>query len=452
MTYLKGAGDGSSAATWEVNEDGMTWAIEAADRATGRIAAGTLAGVGRDAGETVNKGYFDDFAVRPYALVRDNWIAQNAIVADGYGIRINGLTDFEITGNVVRPVYGRGLLVEGTDAGAPTVRGEFRDNWFEAREKYNLEYDGGKTLEATAVRLRNYEQVFQDLHFDDNVLYGETTKDLTNNTVWAAIGVRVSLKNQAGQATDSRIRFEGNTIKAVVKTDDTAYYAFAVTTAGVGDNTGLEFRDNVLESNHRTINIGDNDTGTYGVWQHDILFDGNTLRRATGTGVSDRTVGFAPQYAFQTVVMGDEYLYSGINIDGIRLVDQHFDFATVPALTKKPLFLGTGLIGDVTVEWRVRVVVADAAGPAPGAAITVTRAGQSLGSGTADQNGEYEFTYTNTVFSRIAGGSLVEQDNGSFQVTATSGTRSASASLDFDDLDAAQANFDHNKFVTLMLP
>ena len=105
----------------------------------------------------------DGFTAR--SLISGNYIYQNSIVADGYGIMLSGMSQFDVTDNHILPVAGRGLLVENQSTTKPppdntptktiTENGLIQGNTFESREKYCLEYTGGQTLEATGIRLRN---------------------------------------------------------------------------------------------------------------------------------------------------------------------------------------------------------------------------------------------------------------------------------------------------------
>src|SRR4029079_12406940 len=115
----------------------------------------------------------------------------------------------------------------------------------------------------------------RDLTVRDNVFFAETTP----GGVRAAVAARISLNNDAGQATGPDVRFEGNVFTAIAHTADPAVTATAVSLAEVGPGTGLTFQGNVFESNHRTLLLGDR-ADSYGAAIRDVLLVGNTHRRS----------------------------------------------------------------------------------------------------------------------------------------------------------------------------
>src|SRR6185312_6646625 len=85
------------------------------------------------------------------ALIQGNTITHDTLGTDGYGITICNLQNFEIANNIIKPVNGRGILVDGYGSGI-TENGLIHDNVVEAREHANLEYP--KTaMEAIALRM-----------------------------------------------------------------------------------------------------------------------------------------------------------------------------------------------------------------------------------------------------------------------------------------------------------
>lgn len=363
------------------------------------------------------------------AVISNNVIRQEAIVSDGYGILLGGLTLFDLTGNTVQPVLGRGLILDGSGTQGSTDRtrditdGLISGNLFEARERPNLEYwdlspDGGTTLEATAVRLRNYNSIQKNLVLRNNTLFAET--DATG--VWAAIGLRVTQNVNSGSSSNANANnlFENNTITAVVKTDDTRFRAYALTIAALSDGTGIRFLNNRLVGNHRLLNLGDNDNAGDPVIAG-AVFDGNIYRRLTGTGISDRTAAGVtdPNARFQAVfLLGSA---SSNPVRNIKLIAQQFDGSNnpgevavgssrrAPVMNPNPTTAQT--VTNVEIIWRIAVTVLNQTGQTPVAGAKVwleDGSGNPISSEvTTDSSGQAVVEYTNTVYSRVAGGGLV---------------------------------------------
>jgi hypothetical protein len=282
--------------------------------------------------------------------IAGNVIRPRAIVADGYGLLLNGLSGFEVSDNVIAPVTGRGILFDGFNQYV-TRHGSIHDNTVSAYERPNLEYDAAG-LEATALRLRNYAgsaAAQRDLTFRGNTFTARTD----DAGVRAAIGLSVSWANDLGQMAGANDLFEGNTFTAVVDSTDAARKAYAVSFAGVAAGTGVLFRNNVLESNDRTLNIGDREEG-YGAPVQDVLMVGNRHRRSADGPAR-------PQ--FRTTVVGD-----GNNpVSGVRLIGSHYENGAAADLA----FVGPQPKA-VSIGWLVTVAVKNGAGaPYSGALVRI---------------------------------------------------------------------------------
>src|SRR5262249_20641365 len=104
--------------------------------------------------------------------ITHNTIKQRALVTNGYGIAINALQNFTITRNVITPVNGRGILIDGWNHGV-SENGEIAHNYVVAFERPNLEY-GYDELETTALRVRSYAGAQRNLYVHDNSFYAYT--------------------------------------------------------------------------------------------------------------------------------------------------------------------------------------------------------------------------------------------------------------------------------------
>ncbi|WP_152053757.1 PKD domain-containing protein [Tautonia marina] len=210
-------------------------------------------------------------------IVHDNDIRHDAVATNSYGIVLyNGLRNFEISGNTVIPINGRGILLDGAGGTGVIQNGSIYNNHLEARERPNLEYSAS-SMEATAFRMRNYSSQFRNISIHDNMFVGEAGPGLS----WAATGARISASNGNGQMTDANIHFNNNTFKAIVTEADPSLsrQAWGLTLSGIDAGTGITFSGNTFESNHIALNIGDNDS--YDGVNEDITFFANTFRTLT---------------------------------------------------------------------------------------------------------------------------------------------------------------------------
>src|SRR5262249_41886666 len=117
--------------------------------------------------------------------ITGNTIRQQAIVTDGYGITLAGVQNFEINNNLILPVRGRRILLDGWGR-IPTTNGSIHDNDVEVFEMPNLEY--GDRLEATALRLRNWGSTQSNLHITHNTFAARTGP----GGVYEALAARIS--------------------------------------------------------------------------------------------------------------------------------------------------------------------------------------------------------------------------------------------------------------------
>jgi hypothetical protein len=258
-------------------------------------------------------------------VIDGNDIAQAAIVTDGYGIILAGARSFDIGNNVIAPVKGRGILLDGWGR-IPTEDGVIHDNDVHVYEEPNLEY--GAVLEATALRVRNDDSTQRALVVRDNIFSAVTGP----GGVYGAIAVRWTGQNDHGQEDGADNLLIGNTLKAIVETDDPRYHAIALAVSRVEAGTGTEFDNNLLISNDTALTFGDNDT-----WQdhdEDITLAGNTICRSEDGASRDFTSILAGAYRMTVadIRMPNTYLRNG--------APARIDY-------------GNGTVSDFNVEWLV---------------------------------------------------------------------------------------------------
>src|SRR5262249_27914561 len=174
--------------------------------------------------------------------ILSNDIRQDAIVTDGYGIIFAGVRNFEVAYNTIVPVSGRGILLDGWGR-IDTENGIIHDNYVEIFERPNLEY--GDKLEATALRVRNYDSTFRNLLIIHNTFMAWTGP----GGVYAAQGMRISAMNDHGQMNGANVQIVQNHFKAIVYTANPYYQARAVSVSVVHAGTGLKIAENIMESN-----------------------------------------------------------------------------------------------------------------------------------------------------------------------------------------------------------
>lgn len=121
-----------------------------------------------------------------------NTIEHAALATDGYGIIVCNARHFEISRNVVRPVNGRGLMLDTFSRGV-SEDGQVHDNVIEAREVPNLEYDAN-SLEAVAMTVRVFATgAVRNVTFTNNTFSSRTGV----GGDWAAAGADLDHREQS---------------------------------------------------------------------------------------------------------------------------------------------------------------------------------------------------------------------------------------------------------------
>jgi hypothetical protein len=355
-------------------------------------------------------------------VINNNDIRVNAYWTDSYGIGVSGAAQFEIGSNTVIPINGRGMYIDGNSG--ITKNGEIHDNYIEARERPNMEYDQ-TGIEATGLRIRS--GTIKNCNFRNNSFVAYTDIGLS----WACAGARISQLNgwnsSAHDNDNSNNLFTNCLFKGIVLNPDTGLSApnssnaWGLTLSRVDTGTGLKFVDCTFESNAVSINIGDNDSSSGD--EHDVTFLSPIIKKSTeGSGM-----------AHYGIVLGDW----GNNVSDIRIYDPDYAGLAVPGIT----FLSTP-VKDATIGGLLDLTVNNAnATPAVGASVTINNAVPTLVySGTTNGSGQIlGIPLLTTKYSQLTTdpNAITQTSYNPFALAATLGGSTASGSLTMTD-DATQ--------------
>ena len=205
-----------------------------------------------------------------YSLaIDDNYISQDAMVADAYAIDVNAISDFQIKGNTIDPTSGEGIDVDGYRA-AGSSNGVIQNNIVTVQERPNRETEDNTY--ARALRLRN----------DVDSEGPQTNIDISGNTFIANCGIGysqhayavwISYVNNNGAMNNANVNLHDNTIEGIVNTTDPSYDAYALVLDQVDAGINMTISNNVLESNDTSLSIGGYNDGNIS----GLTFLGNTL-------------------------------------------------------------------------------------------------------------------------------------------------------------------------------
>ena len=254
-----------------------------------------------------------------------NTISQNAVVTNPYAILLSSVQNFEVAGNTIVPVSGRGIDVDGYSP-LLLAHGDISNNYVDVKETIDREYPQGLPVEA--LRLRNNidsEGPQRDLSIHNNTFIAESGPGLVSE----ANAVRVSYVNRRGQMSDAGVLLENNLIKAVVLTQDPTYRAKALVLDRVDAGINLGIRNNVLESNDVSLSLTDTEGGLDGV-----TLVGNTVRQSSD--------GAARPY---TPILA---AFFGRGASNVSILDTALDNGATPMVTT----VGSGGVRNFTVTWR----------------------------------------------------------------------------------------------------
>lgn len=315
---------------------------------------------------------------------RNNIIEPNTIVTNGYGILMNGVHSFEVSGNrITAPTgkSGRGILLDGVDGEADSTSsdGEIFGNYVDIRERPNPEYGQGG-LEATALRLRSYyEGGHRNIHIHDNTFIARTGV----GEVHAAIGARISYHRTNNNWVALNNLIENNLFKAIVETTDTYYWARAMTIARVMDTDGgCLLKNNTFESNDISLGFSDND----GNIVNSGTFISNTIRKSSE--------GAARNY--RSVLAG----YWIGEVHNIRLIDMRYENGATTTIAWE----GSGT-KDLSTGWLLDTHIQNSQGyPLQGATLTIQdKDSVQVFSGASDISGNIADTPVVTTIYRQEG-------------------------------------------------
>jgi hypothetical protein len=339
------------------------------------------------------------------AVVTNNTISQNAIVANAYGIGIAAAQNFEIAHNTITPTDGRGIDVDGWSS-TPVVNGLIHDNYVSVQETLNREFYNIIGTEARALRMRNdvdSEGAQQNIRIYNNTFIATTGPGFAQG----AYGVRIDYLNPNGEMNNSHISLFNNLIKAITTTTDTSFYASALDVDEMAAGIAMGISNNILESNDVSLQICGNDgDGTTGVNGVDLI--SNTLRKSS-SGASVTYTGVLAGYWTNP-------------ISGVRLIDMRLDNGA----TLNFVWSGQGT-KNITVASFLDVTAMGASGAfLSGATVTVTNgAGGQVYSGTTGSDGQISNIIVPTVvYAQTTSDPthITTTPQGPFTITCTLGT------------------------------
>jgi len=345
-----------------------------------------------------------------------NTIKHEALGTDGYGIIINNVKNFTISGNVVKPTNGRGILFDNYSSGK-TWNGVVENNVFESREKANLEYDG-TGLEATAFRMRSYANsvdAFRNIVIRNNLCFAETGVGYC----WAACAARITLNTSDSSQANPNLVFEGNTFRATLNSVDSQYggarlpRAWALSPNIHSAKSDTIYRDNRIESNDVSLNLGDNDG--YNAIIENIRFISNTFVKIS-EGLT---------MAHRSIVVGDW----GATVRDVSLIGNRYENGA----TSQVFFIGSK-VKDISLGWLLSIVVKAPSGPVSGASVEIVDTqGASVFSGTADQQGRVNnLPIISTTLRQLSANpnQITTEPRGTFSITASLGNSTMTEELE----------------------
>jgi len=195
-------------------------------------------------------------------IIENNEIENFQRVTNGYAIGCASLRNFIIRDNVIKPVWGRGILLDnvGGDGSAPTTnQGEIHGNVISVKERRNAEY-GNSMLQTPAIRIRDYSKGGNALHIHDNYINAMCNAESVNE----ANGIVVTSRHR-----DSNVLIENNNISAISSHPDKN--AHAIIFEGCNElihevyrgTVPIVLRGNTFNSNCVCVQFGGLDGGQY---------------------------------------------------------------------------------------------------------------------------------------------------------------------------------------------
>jgi parallel beta-helix repeat protein len=308
--------------------------------------------------------------------ISNNIIQSNSIVGDGYGILVDQVDHFVISGNTITAGVGassRGIMIDGYSG--VDAHGEIYGNYVDIRERPNPEYDLNFT--TAAFFLRTWQDAgFNNVNVHDNTFIAHTSEGMS----YGAAGIRVTMPSNHN-GTDLNNVIANNTFEAILEPTgnnkpNSNYYAWAALLQGVGANCCPLFLNNAFESNDISLKLGSGDGPD--VLDGDFVSDTFSKSR-TGAAV-----------AYSSVAAG----YWIGNLHNMRIIDARYANGATPAIEWSGIQPpADGLPRDLALGWLLTVVAGDATGqPLSGATVTVL-----------DDSGSQVFTGLTDASGRLAG-------------------------------------------------
>jgi PKD repeat protein len=207
--------------------------------------------------------------------IKRNTIRHDAKWGDAYGIGIERLRNFEVAFNTIHPIAGRGIILQADMYGTnrlDLIGGTVHDNDIIVQERATLE--NGSAINATALRLRNFQGRFQDVEIYNNSCVARigTAPGMSQ----FASGFKPTFINDHGQMTGANVVVRDNFFKGLVVDASKCpanFKAYGITFAQIDGGTGVTYLRNRCESNQRCVNFGDAD----GINESDITMQGTVL-------------------------------------------------------------------------------------------------------------------------------------------------------------------------------
>ncbi len=275
--------------------------------------------------------------------IRGNVIQSDARIGNPYAIVVDGVHDFEISGNTITAEPGkgsRGILIDQNFSEYRNHDGEVFKNYVDVRSKPDAE--SGPDHATTALRLRAWsDDGIYNLHVHENTFIARTGA----GEAFGAIAGKPSILSNADGA-DLNILLEDNTFKAIFETNDSNNFGAAVSMEANAKGCGITFRNNVFESNKTSLGIGGHD----GTTNDDGTFISNTFVKSS-EGVA---------LTYYPLVVG---YWTGLERN-LRILDPRYGDGISPIQQASDIaWIGSG-VKDVSIGWLLNVQTQNISGTA----------------------------------------------------------------------------------------
>lgn len=193
------------------------------------------------------------------SYITGNTIKQNEVVTEGYALGLSGVRNLDISGNVIQPYQGRGILLDaasGCSSDTANIGTHFvniYNNQIDNITEYkNSEY-GEQGLEATGIRIRNWGRE-KEAHRNIKI-YSNTIEGFTDESkVHAVYGINTTLSSQY-----DTVEIFDNTISVSATGDNRRASTIALQDTILNGSSSLTIFNNTLLSNMEIIRLGGED-------------------------------------------------------------------------------------------------------------------------------------------------------------------------------------------------